>query len=437
MMFYITLFIIIFSMVFLVSLFCMVKKELIFDTYHLIIPSICIGLWALYSLINTNFTTRTTDIYAFYHAGKQLFIDPSTLYDAPGFHYMPIYSILFAFTISLLPFSIACDIFFIVNYIWGVFTILEFNKILILKDVKEKLHRLLFLLIISNGYFVFNQFFWNQSKYLLFLIFLIIIRRELQIRKNKREKDLKYYLINYSLIVLAIGMAPYFIFFLIIYVFHDIPLNEFFKKDHVNKYFIIITMFIAQNFLFFIYPSQFFIFFFSGIFHPIRRKNKMKLIYLREFVEVSYNTMTLITIVFTTILSITTIILIIKEKFLIEEKFGYFSLAYILFGVYSYPHLLSLILFSLVLLLFVPYINQDNNNKAEFFKNNKVLFIGLFSIIGILFASGDFIIFRFFSNLEEFPVNIFYYSRWIILLGLMIFSYIDLNLKTRRLTIII
>jgi hypothetical protein len=427
----IIVFILAFLIIFFISLFCLLNKTLVIDNLYLIIPAICIGLWALYCLIQNNFNTEGSDINAFYKAGKQILIDPSRLYDAEGFHYTPIYAIIFAFSISLLPYFIASDIFFMINYIWGVLTIIEFDKILILMDVKKKINRFMFIMIISNGYFVFNQFLWNQSKYLLFLILLFIIRREFKFKKDDIEKDLKYYLINYSLFVLAIGMAPYFIFFLLIYIFQDIPSKEFFKKENVEKYFIIIFIFLTQNILFIIYPSQFFIFLISGLYHPIRRNEKIKLLYLREFIDVSYGTMTFITIFFTIILSVITLILILNNKLGIEEKFAYFSIAYIFFGVYSYPNLLSLTLFSLALLLFVPYLNQ-NAKGIEFIKCNKILLIGLMSIIGILFASSDFIFYDLFPLLEYYPSAIFYYSRWIFLLSVMLISLILLHLKLEK-----
>ena len=139
-------------------------------------------------------------------------------------------------------------------------------------------------------------------------------------------------------------------------------------------------------------------------------------------------------ILFTIILSIITIVLIFNNKLNIEEKFGYFAIAYIFIGIFSYDFLLGLILYSLVILLFVPYLNE-NYSSFEFFKSNRILLLGLASIIGIFFAWSTFIIFDFIPGLEEFPLIIFFYLRWIILLCLMMISLIFLKFKDRKLNL--
>ena len=433
MFFYVIIFILVFLIIFSFSFFFLILKELIIDNLYLIIPAICIGLWAYYSLLLIN-EAYYRDFKVFYRAGKQFLSNPGKLYDISGFVYMPIMAIFFAFSISTFPFSIAYYIFFFINYIWGVLSIREYNKILILKDIKEKFHRFLFLIIISNGNYVAFQFLFNQTKYLLFVIFLFIIRRELQFNKEGNIKNLKFYLINYGLFVFAIGMAPYFIFLLIIYMFHNIPLKEFFYKENIKEYSIVIIMFIAQNFLFIIYISQFFIFINFYFVEHQRVQGIQRLLYLRGLIVVTPQFMAFLTILFTIILIVISLILSFNSRILIEEKFGLFCLAFIFLGVFSHQIYLYLLLFSFVLLLYVPYLNQTVNG-IEFIKSNKIVILGLVSIIEIF---NDFITFNLNPKRDEYLFIILYNSKLIFLLSIIMISLIlSIQKKNRNLNTIV
>ncbi|MFX0139711.1 MAG: hypothetical protein ACFFDN_39090 [Candidatus Hodarchaeota archaeon] len=309
----------------------------------------------------------------------------------------------------------------------AIISLIEYDKILSLMNLKKKSHRFLFLIIISNGFFIYYQFIFNQSKYILLVIFLVIIRRELQFNNQYKVKDLKFYLINYCMFVFAIGMAPYFLFLLLIYIFHNIPQDEIFKKDNIKRYFTVILLFIAQNFLFIMYP-RLILGFLEGINHPQNRNQKMKLLYLREWVDVSAEVITYLSIISNIILLIVSLFLISKEKMQIEQKFGFFSIFYILIGVYAYSLLVSLILFSFVLLLYVPYVNQ-NLKGNDFINNNRYLIIGLLSIFAIFLSPYDGLIYEFIPSLRKFPFFILINLRYILLLLIMIISITKLHLK--------
>ena len=360
----------------------------------------------------------------------QIFSNPLKLYDNKRFVYLPSFAILFAISLSLFPVIISYYIFFIINYILAILTIVEFNKILVLMNLKEKIHRFMFLIIISNGYFIYFQFYFNQTKYIVLLILLFSIRRELQFDMDEKVKELKYYVINYGLFVFAVGMAPYFIFLLLIYIFHNISFSELFKKENLKKYSIVIIMFVIQNFLFIIFPSLIFDFL-DGFNHPQRRQRKLKLIYLREWVQISSSDIRFLSIMLTIALTIISLILILNNKLKIEEKFGYFCIAYVFVGIFAYSIIVSLVLFSFILLLFVPHLNQ-NSKGIEFVKNNITLLIGLFSILGISFMSSNFIVFQLISIKEEIPFVIFYNLRWIFLLSIMMSSLIKLYLEKKN-----
>jgi len=212
-----------FLLVFIVSFICLMKRVYIIDNLYLIIPAICIVLWAIFSLIHSNFSYISVDFMVFYRSGQIILHNPKLLYEDDRFLYMPSFAILFAISLSLLPVSISVIVFLLINYFMAVLSLLEYNKILTLMNLKEKIHRFLLLMIISNGFFVYYQFVFNQTKYILFFLILVVIRRELQSKKKIKIKDLKYFFINYSIFAFAIGIAPYFLFLLLIYIFHDIP----------------------------------------------------------------------------------------------------------------------------------------------------------------------------------------------------------------------
>ncbi|MFX0072770.1 MAG: hypothetical protein ACFFAO_16930, partial [Candidatus Hermodarchaeota archaeon] len=250
------------------------------------------------------------------------------------------------------------------------------------------------------------QFRFNQSKFYIFFILLFVIRRELFFEKEGLEKDLRFFLINYSVIVFAIGMAPYFIFFLMIYIFYKIPLKNLFKNENIKKYIIVIGVFFIENFLFIIFPN-YFIQLWTGFNHPQVEREKIKLKLMRQLLDVPKNTViSYITFLSIIILSIFSFILIIKKSLRIEEKFGYFSLAYIIFGAFSYSIYLYLMLFSLVLLLFVPHLNQKFTG-ISFVKQNLFFFIGLGSIFFILLFPVDILEPNIFILLDNVIILIF------------------------------
>jgi hypothetical protein len=397
----------------------------------LIIPSICIGLWAIYALVDWNFNPMAGDFNIFYDAGRQILINPAKLYEVRGYRYMPSFALFFSISISLIPQKTAAYyVFFIFNYFLGVLTVLLFNKILMLMEVNKSINRFLFLIIISNGYFVYYQFVFNQSKYLTFVILLFILTRELDSIKYYTNKDMRYYFVNYFLFVFAMGMAPYFIFFLIIYLFHDIKKSEILHHINVKKYGLVVLLFVLQNFLFILYPHTVYKFL-EGYYRPEKRPQYLKILYLREWVQLTSTQIRIFTLISTTILSLISIILVYMNHLKIEEKFAYFALAYIFIGIFSYEFLLALILFSLVLLLFVPYLNEEFDG-IDFIRDNKIPLMGILSIGIIYFAYSKFILFSFIPNLKEFPLNIFYYARWIFLLAIMMSSLILLKYRNKK-----
>jgi len=403
----ILIFILIFSIVFIVTLFCMIKKELVIENLYLIIPSICIGLWALHFLIfqyqiYNNFIMVQYDFKIIYRCGRQIWINPADLYKTP-FYYFPIWAIALAFTVCLFPFNIASFIFFGFTYFLAVLSIREYNKILILMDVRQKIHRFMFLMIISNGFTVYRLFAFGQFKYIILVIFLLVIRRELQYRNNELEKDFKYKLINYSLLAFAIAIFPFFILLLLVYIFQEIPFNELFKKENLKEYAIVISVFALENFLFFIYPTLIFEFF--GLYQKFNKS---------LFFNIS-----------SILMVCTTCVLIYLNKTLkIEEQFGYFSLVVIFFSMYA--RRLFLILFPFVFLFFIPFFNQKEK-RVDFLKKNKFFLIGLLSGFAIYFMDPHHQLIELFFPVLEGSKLLEY--KWIVFTSIFGVDIIILHMK--------
>jgi len=331
---------------------------------------------------------------------------------------------LFSVSISLLPHFAAQCIFFIINLIVAILFTLEYNKILTLMKVENKWHRFIFLFVISNGWWVYSMFYFGQFKYLIGVIFVFILRREIQYTQEEKEKDTKYYLIHYFLLVFVVGIAPYFVFFLLIYLFQDIRFNELFKKENVKNYFIIIMMFTIQNFLLIIYPSLIFeILYLNQDFNENWRSG-YPLFYLYEWIIL--DDYSLIAIISPIVIFSITLIISFNKELKIEEKFAYFAFACILF--YIYARRTFLVLSPLALLLFVPFLNQDEKG-IDFFKKNKFLLIGILSVFIFHVNPQQSTIIKYFPILQEYPYIIFINLRWIFLLCIYVGSVVILYWK--------
>ena len=74
------------------------------------------------------------------------------------------------------------------------------------------------------------------------------------------------------------------------------------------------------------------------------------------------------------------IFLTIVKKLNLIEKFGFLSLSTLFLNYVSYR--ISVVLLPLICLLFISFINK-NEERMEFIKKNKILLIGLIAIFGI------------------------------------------------------
>ena len=395
------IFIISFLITFCMFFFCLHRKYIRKDNLYIIIPIISFSLWAFlcFYYLNTvwykqNEELWSPDFQVFYSGGQQILKNPADLYKVPRYLYLPSFAIFFAVTFSLLPFQISFYSFYIFNYLTGVFAILEFNRILNLMDVKKKAHRFIFLIVISNGYSIWVIFFLNHFKFLIFLILLFIIRREIYVRKEGNNKSRAYYILNYGLFIFILGMAPYFIFLLLIYFFKDIQLKDKFKREKVEISLIVILWFIIQNFTFILFPSQIFDVL-NGLNRPAEEVRGAYPLYLKDIIDLTSSQMEIVNYIYIGILAICTLILILIKKLNIEQKFSLFLLTYLFFGIISYPPLIAYNCFSFILFLFVPFLKQNLKGK-EFVYKNLVFLIGITSIF-LINNDLNFLSFTFFN----------------------------------------
>lgn len=400
------------------------------SSLYLLIPLICIAGWALYYLIRISFVFNQKDFLVFYQAGKIIFKDPTNLYtEIERFYYLPNSAIFFAISISLFEFQIASYIFYITNYILSVVILIIFNKILKLMKLEKKIHRFLFLMIISNGWQIYNQFYHNQSKLFVLLCLVVVLNREIRRVEHSENRTFKVNLINLNILIFALGMTPYFIFIIFLYIFQDIKLDELFKRSNIKIYISSLLMFFIQNFLFIIFPNLIFDFLEGFTFALDLSNNSLNILYLREFIQLENLIRYLIVIISIFLLGVFTIFLI-KSKSRLEKKFGYFFLFFLLVDTFKAGLLIISIPF--IVLIFVPFLDKSTEDFTKFLSKNFIVLIGLFSIVILCFIPPRFTIFKYFPELIEFPFIIFVNLCYIFILCFLTGSLIVLHIKNNN-----
>ncbi|MFX1392812.1 MAG: hypothetical protein ACFFAH_04475 [Promethearchaeota archaeon] len=396
---FITFFLACFSIFFLIYtiIFIVSEKKFAYLKAHLyiIIPLYCILCWALYFVIFGNYLLHYAvyDFTNYYYCGERVLNNPSSLYEHNishgrryGYKYFPNFAVIIGVPLYLIPsLLLAYRIFYIINVFLGLLFTLLLNRILYLLNLKDKLLRFLFLIAVSNGWLVLQLYVNNQVKYLIGVILLFILKHELQYRFGQIKKNIKFYLIHYNLFIFIVGMFPYFLFFFLIYVFQDIPKNQIFDKRNLKNYCIIIVSFIIQNFLFVLYPNLIFDYYKIVQSDMNRVDLGLNHFYLEFFNDYCFDSLSksskaAISSILNYILYVIVFILIIYRKLKLEEKFGILSLSIIYLNYVSYR--IGLILFPLVCLLFLPFLDQELKGW-DIVKKNKFIFIGLLSVIGI------------------------------------------------------
>ena len=317
------------------------------------------------------------------------------------------------------------------NIVLGILIVREFNKILILLDIEDKFTRFIFLILISNGWFLHRIFTFNQSKLIVSLLFALIIKREIQYRIGEREKDLKYYFINYFILIFIIGLAPHLIFLFFIFLFNDINIRDIFKKNNIQIYLLIIAIFLIQNILFIIFPSLIFDFFSRDGLNWVYFLPGYSNCFLFEIgYYLSEPFFTLFFISSTIIIAVISIILSFHQNLPLETKIGFFSLSYLILGMFSGFMLCHMnMMFSLFLL--IPYINKKEK-KMEFIKENKLISVSLLTYAAVIFIPPLETIQTYILITNEYPFNIIAIYRYVFLIGFYVISVILILLVNKK-----
>lgn len=409
-------------------------SKFIRSKFHLIISFLCLTFWLLLFLVWYNFRIYHVDFHIFHEAFKKILNNPKELYNIDiegwGYYYLPSFACFFSF-LGFFNIKLAACMFLIMNYILSIAVILIFNRILRLMNLKNKWYRLLFLLIVSNGWIIYDQYRTLQTKILVCLIFLYIIWREIYYRNEEKEKRISYFTLNYIFFIFALGMAPQLIFLFIIYLFYEVRLSNFFSRDNILRYLIVVTIFLIENLLFLIYP-ELIIDFWKGFTFNLDEKS-IRALFLSDFQFSNQSILITIRYILLFMIIITTLGLTINKKFLIEWKFSLFCFSFLFLDIFRGYGILQILL-PFILFLFIPFIKQEKSVKS-FVKVNYIIMIGLFSVLGVIFTSKDTQVFlRSFPLFKEFPLFILVYLRWSILTGLLAITIIILNFKYKDLS---
>jgi len=426
--------------------------------WHIIIPIITFSCWAVLLLIAFNFKiSKAGDFPAIYLAGKYIFTHPELIYTAkvyPRYPYGPCFATVFA-PISLLPYDIAAWILFFILYISGLLILFEFNKILKLKNIKNPLHRFLFLIVLSNGLRFYEIFGILQTKLIVSYFLILFLRREIEARKNEEDLNGRKFLFTQLLILaFAISLIPQYFFMVIIYLFNNIKikqlkeLKEIFNNVQIRRYFLMIFAFLSLNFMFIIIilksPNAFneFVgggwrgnrYFISNLTHSYIEKNYVQvpvdsltniLWSINLYFDIS-NLNKEIYIVSIISMIIITIILSFKKNFTIEKKFGYFALLSLFLNTFYYFYYLVIFL-PLIAILFIHTIeNSEAPLTLTFIKRNSRLLFGLLCISILYFMPLSYYLLDKLPFLYNIPLALII-SRWTIVYVFLVISLYLLN----------
>ncbi len=401
--------------------------------YHLYIPFLSIIFWSSYVLVHEGFFLESLfnlryDFRPYYYAGKQILSNPSKLYEVEGYVYLPSFAILYSILFSWQPIYIVWYTHYAFNIVLAFLCVIYYDKILLELNLKRKKARLILNTFIVFGWVIYFIFYFNQAKFIVVICFFIVLKRELKYKNDNKKKDIKYYLINFALLSFSLSITPYFIFFVLLYIFYDIEFKKIFQKSFIIKFGLFLLVFLIENFMFFIYPEIIFDYLKKGL--TKIPQNWCQLIILREF-PLSPSVINIIKILSIIIFFISIIILLnFREKLSLEKMFGYLSFIFLYFNIWKgYDTLVLIIPF--ILLLFLPYL-KSNDFQDPYLK--KIRIISFISILILeLEPSYNSVIFNAFPFMKNYPLVIFVYIRWLIPISILTISYILLEIiKAKR-----
>lgn len=402
---------------------------------EIILPFFCTLVWAFVAVFKDNFYIDPIDYHIYYEAGKDIFTDPSRVYTR-GFYYLPVSAMLF-FPLSFFSLTVSTYLYFLILIIFGLLLLVEFRKILILNEISDARLQLLILLLISNGYAWMFQFDLLNIKIVIAYLIVLVIRRELSMRKGEIEEDLKFKILQVNLFLLFIALVPPLIPICIIYLLKDVDFGNFKEiigKSKLKDYGLFVSFFLIQNIMFLIFPSLI-----SGFLDGMSVFDKPELTLNLSYSEIIQNRImspvspllliacflnlgnsSILSLVSIIIVFVVTIAISLIKNERIEYQIALCFLSYLFFNIFlkktNYIHIVPIIM-----LLFIedesfPKSFPELSVSAlfNFLKDNINFIIGLLCLSLLIILPPIFVIVRIISILQLIPYQIFFFF-WMML----------------------
>ncbi|MBN1216064.1 MAG: hypothetical protein JXA99_11575 [Candidatus Lokiarchaeota archaeon] len=404
----------------------------------------------LISIIKDNFYIYDgVDFPSFYYSGKYIYTNPELVYTSisPPYFYLPSFASIFSI-ISIFEYNTATWIYIFIILIFGILYLREFNKLLVIKGVSNKLNRFIFLIAISNGIILLQNFDFLQTKFITLFLIILFLRREIQYRKNIKDQfDTKFVFTQLFILTFAIGMFPQFAFIVLIYLFKDISnIKDIINRSQLKIYGLFIVILAVQNFIVFVFPNLLLDFLTKGIgfynrvgnisdFTPswiLLQKSSFSVSLFPYFALIFSIEELWFTLISITIMMLITIYLISKYDIKIEEKFAYFFLATLFFSIFVVQTII-IILLPVILILFIYDFKKIDNylnlkNYGNYIKTNIYFLIAALCISASFLMPTIDLVYRILPFTMDIPIQL--------LLPIPIFIYvilvIDLYLMIRK-----
>lgn len=406
------------------------------DNMYMVIPFSCITFMAFIALIKDGFTLiPAADFPTFYYVARFIFTQPDQIYfleqyNSQRYVYTPFFATIIA-PMGLLTFEQAHWFFFFLILIITALCLVLFDRILILKNVNNKSHRLLILLALSNGIIFVQMFDCLTGRIFTAFGLIWFLKREIEYRElNKNRKSPKFVFTQMMLLVFAIGMTPPYVFLFILYLFHDVKFKEIINKFQIKRYLLVIASFFIQNFMLIVIilinPESI-----PKLLNETTRRGHLSLpvnsIYLsyssieenryRDPVNAISIFLYVISIYFyvraefyflsITLTIIATVIIHSRKNLSIEKKFGYWALISLFVFTFNEDRYF-VILLPLIALLFLDNEFIECDEIIDFIKENYLLLLGYICILLLYFMPPIHYLIRLFPILIQVPLAILY-----------------------------
>ncbi|MBD3198043.1 MAG: DUF2029 domain-containing protein [Candidatus Lokiarchaeota archaeon] len=359
------------------------------------IPILSLLFWAFIAILKDGFFIDPIDFSAYYYAGRYIFTNPDAVYLVPHpsyFYYLPFIAVLFS-PFSLIDIQTAAWLYYVVLLLFGIMSIIEFNRILTLKMDLNPYYKLLSLFIIMGGYQLMVQFDLLNIKIIIMFLIIFFIRREYSQSKHEKYHKNPNWFQFWQIIILCsiIAMNPSLVFIIIIFLFYKVDYKDVIKKEQIKKYLIFLLIFTLQNFMFLIYPSL--ISDFLNGFSHVKTVDSFDLFISPSYVveesitfPISFlGSLNLIIQLDTTFLAILSVLIItfitiylsFFKDYAIDIKLAYFFLFSLFFNVFFKKTFILILIPTLILLLYHFYNFNEDKTQKTFSKNKILLAIGL------------------------------------------------------------